>query len=131
MDWVIQILDNGLNYITEGGVRATWAGDSAHRMTRPRPDTAQAYRNEAEAGIALRETGFARKGTFITKYSDTNGLDIDASIRKSLSNVSSWGECNYGWAFVTSTSVVSNSYATSRRPQYPHSLGQDGKDQGS
>lgn len=54
-------------------------------------DTAQAYRNETEAGIALRESGLSREGVFITtKYSGTNGLDIRTSIRNSLTNVSSW-----------------------------------------
>ncbi|KAH0835547.1 Aldo keto reductase [Lanmaoa asiatica] len=55
VDQVMQALDNGFNHI----------------------DTAQAYRNEAEAGIALRETGLSRADIFITtKYSGTNGLDI-------------------------------------------------------
>ncbi|KAG6372477.1 NADP-dependent oxidoreductase domain-containing protein [Boletus reticuloceps] len=48
-------------------------------------DTAQAYRNETEAGIALRETSLSREDLFITtKYSGTNGLDVDTSIRNSL-----------------------------------------------
>ncbi|KAI0261214.1 Aldo/keto reductase [Gloeopeniophorella convolvens] len=48
-------------------------------------DTAQAYGNEEEAGIALRESGLARKDVFITtKYSGRDGLGIEGSIRSSL-----------------------------------------------
>lgn len=51
-------------------------------------DTAQAYRNEAEAGKAVRESGLARKDIFITtKYSGSNGLDVETSIANSLENV--------------------------------------------
>jgi len=51
-------------------------------------DTAQAYRNEAEAGIAIRESGLARNDIFITtKYSGLNGLDIKTSIANSLANL--------------------------------------------
>ncbi|RDB16633.1 NADPH-dependent conjugated polyketone reductase C1 [Hypsizygus marmoreus] len=51
-------------------------------------DTAQAYRNEAEAGIAIRESGLARKDIFITtKYSGLDGLDIPTSIQNSLKNL--------------------------------------------
>lgn len=51
-------------------------------------DTAQAYRNEAEAGAAIRESGLKREELFITtKYSGTNGLDIETSINNSLKNV--------------------------------------------
>ncbi|KAF8129833.1 Aldo/keto reductase [Boletus edulis] len=51
-------------------------------------DTAQAYRNETEAGIALRETSLSREDVFITtKYSGTNGLDVDTSIRNSVTNL--------------------------------------------
>lgn len=51
-------------------------------------DTAQAYRNEAEAGIAIRESGLERKEIFITtKYSGLDGLDIKTSINNSLKNV--------------------------------------------
>ncbi|KAF8553078.1 Aldo/keto reductase [Imleria badia] len=64
-DKVIQALDNGFSHI----------------------DTVQAYRNEAETGIALRETSLSREDVFITtKYSGTNGLDIGTSIRNSLAN---------------------------------------------
>ncbi|KAF5370928.1 hypothetical protein D9615_009814 [Tricholomella constricta] len=50
--------------------------------------SAQAYRNEAEAGIAIRESGLAREDIFITtKYSGLDGLDIPTSIRNSLKNL--------------------------------------------
>ncbi|KAJ7097606.1 NADP-dependent oxidoreductase domain-containing protein [Mycena epipterygia] len=48
-------------------------------------DTAQVYRNETEAGIAIRDSGLPRKDVFITtKYSGMDGLDIQTSIRNSL-----------------------------------------------
>ncbi|KAH8996666.1 Aldo/keto reductase [Lactarius akahatsu] len=51
-------------------------------------DTAQSYRNEEEAGIAVRESGLARQDIFITtKYSGLNGLDIETSIQNSLKNL--------------------------------------------
>lgn len=51
-------------------------------------DTAQSYRNEEEAGRAVRESGLARKEVFITtKYSGLDGLDIETSIHNSLKNV--------------------------------------------
>ncbi|KAK7050571.1 Aldo/keto reductase [Favolaschia claudopus] len=51
-------------------------------------DTAQAYRNEAEAGTAIRESGLERKEIFITtKYSGLDGLDIKTSINNSLENL--------------------------------------------
>ena len=53
-----------------------------------RSDTAQAYRNEEEAGKAVRESGLARQDIFITtKYSGLNGLDIETSIQNSLKKV--------------------------------------------
>ena len=53
-----------------------------------RSDTAQNYRNEEEAGIAVRESGLARNEIFITtKYSGLNGLDIETSIQNSLKKV--------------------------------------------
>lgn len=52
-------------------------------------DTAQSYRNEAEAGRAFKESGLARSDVFITtKYSGLDGLDIPTSINNSLKNVS-------------------------------------------
>ncbi|KAF7365709.1 Aldo/keto reductase [Mycena venus] len=51
-------------------------------------DTAQSYRNEAEAGIAIRDSGLERKEIFITtKYSGLDGLDIKTSIANSLKNL--------------------------------------------
>ncbi|KAJ7480661.1 Aldo/keto reductase [Mycena latifolia] len=51
-------------------------------------DTAQAYRNEAEAGVAIRESGLSRKEIWITtKYSGLDGLDIKTSIQNSLKNL--------------------------------------------
>jgi diketogulonate reductase-like aldo/keto reductase len=51
-------------------------------------DTAQSYRNEAEAGLAIRESGLGRNDIFITtKYSGLNGLDIETSIHNSLKNL--------------------------------------------
>ncbi|KAJ7162836.1 Aldo/keto reductase [Mycena filopes] len=51
-------------------------------------DTAQSYRNESEAGTAIRESGLARKEIFITtKYSGLDGLDIKTSIKNSLKNL--------------------------------------------
>ncbi|KAJ7621365.1 Aldo/keto reductase [Roridomyces roridus] len=48
-------------------------------------DTAQVYRNETEAGTAIRESGLAREDVFITtKYSGLDGLDVHTSIRNSL-----------------------------------------------
>ncbi|KAJ3872488.1 Aldo/keto reductase [Lentinula edodes] len=51
-------------------------------------DTAQAYRNEAEAGKAILDSGLKRSEIFITtKYSGLNGLDIKTSIKNSLENL--------------------------------------------
>ena len=53
-------------------------------------DTAQAYRNESEAGTAIRESGLKREEIYVTtKYSGLEGLDVQTSIRNSLKNVSS------------------------------------------
>jgi hypothetical protein len=58
------------------------------RAIRALADTAQAYRNEEEAGRAVRESGLARKDIYITtKYSGLDGLDIETSIHNSLKNV--------------------------------------------
>jgi diketogulonate reductase-like aldo/keto reductase len=46
------------------------------------------YRNEEEAGRAVRESGLARRDLFITtKYSGLHGLDIETSIHNSLKNL--------------------------------------------
>ncbi|KAI0821089.1 Aldo/keto reductase [Irpex lacteus] len=51
-------------------------------------DTAQSYRNETEAGKALRDSGLARKDVYITtKFSGTDGADIETSIKDSLKNL--------------------------------------------
>ncbi|THV01948.1 Aldo/keto reductase [Dendrothele bispora CBS 962.96] len=51
-------------------------------------DTAQAYRNEAEAGQAIRDSGLKRDEIFITtKFSGSNGLDMRTSINNSLKNL--------------------------------------------
>ncbi|KZT18405.1 Aldo/keto reductase [Neolentinus lepideus HHB14362 ss-1] len=51
-------------------------------------DTAQSYRNEAEAGQAFKESGLSRSDVFITtKYSGTGGLDVETSIQNSLGNL--------------------------------------------
>jgi hypothetical protein len=47
------------------------------------------YRNEQEAGIAIRDSGLKREEIYVTtKYSGMDGLDIHTSIRNSLKNVS-------------------------------------------
>ena len=51
-------------------------------------DTAQGYRNEEEAGKAIRESGLARKDIYITtKFSGRDDLTIEEAIHASLSNV--------------------------------------------
>ncbi|KAG6888593.1 hypothetical protein C0995_007112 [Termitomyces sp. Mi166 len=51
-------------------------------------ETAQGFRNEAEAGVAIRESGLARSDIYITtKFSGLNGLDIPTSIKNSLNNL--------------------------------------------
>ena len=57
-------------------------------LTSLNKDTAQAYRNEKEAGLALKESGLSRSDVFITtKWSGVDGLDVATSIRNSVSNV--------------------------------------------
>ncbi|RPD65384.1 Aldo/keto reductase [Lentinus tigrinus ALCF2SS1-7] len=51
-------------------------------------DTAQGYRNEEEAGKAIRESGLARKDIYITtKFSARDGLSIEESIQGSLKDL--------------------------------------------
>jgi diketogulonate reductase-like aldo/keto reductase len=51
-------------------------------------DTAQAYKNEIEAGVAIRKSGLKREEIYVTtKYSGLNGLDVQTSIRNSLKSV--------------------------------------------
>ncbi len=60
-------------------------------------DTAQSYRNEVEAGKAIRESGLAREEIYVTtKYSGLDGLDIETSIQNSLANVSGLHTCESG-----------------------------------
>jgi len=51
-------------------------------------DTAQSYRNESEAGTAIRESGLKREEIYVTtKYSGLDGLDVQTSIYNSLKNL--------------------------------------------
>ncbi|KAF7362533.1 NADPH-dependent conjugated polyketone reductase C1 [Mycena venus] len=93
MPWETHELDDG--YKIPGLAFGTWklgTGDGpidqvnqAISVGFSHIDTAQLYRNETEAGIAIRDSEHAREDIFITtKYSRTNGLDIQTSIRNSL-----------------------------------------------
>ena len=54
-------------------------------------DTTPSYDNETAVGIALRESGLSREDVYITtKYTRSNGLGVDASMRNSLRDVSSY-----------------------------------------
>ncbi|KAF9479129.1 Aldo/keto reductase [Pholiota conissans] len=51
-------------------------------------DTAQNYRNEPEAGMAIRSCGLPRESIFVTtKWSRLDGLDIATSFKNSLKNL--------------------------------------------
>lgn len=51
-------------------------------------DTAQSYRNEYEAGVAIRDSGLSRDELFVTtKYSGVDGKGIEQSVKESLANV--------------------------------------------
>ncbi|KAI0360739.1 Aldo/keto reductase [Trametes cingulata] len=68
-----------------GGAQATDYVDQAISVGFSHIDTAQAYRNEEEAGKAIRESGLAREDIYITtKFSGRDGLDIETSIQNSL-----------------------------------------------
>ncbi|THH26771.1 hypothetical protein EUX98_g7417 [Antrodiella citrinella] len=70
------------------GQQATDNVDQAIDVGFTHIDTAQSYRNEAEAGVAIHESGLAREDLFITtKYSGLNGLDVETSIQNSLQNL--------------------------------------------
>lgn len=87
-DQVNQAISVGFSHIGMSFIIPFFSVDlsAAHAL-----DTAQNYRNEAEAGVAIRESGLARDKIFITtKFSGLNGLDIPTSIRDSLRNVSLW-----------------------------------------
>ncbi|KAI0071306.1 Aldo/keto reductase [Panus rudis PR-1116 ss-1] len=71
-----------------GGQQATDKVDQAISVGFNHIDTAQSYRNEKEAGVAIKESGLDRKDLYITtKYSGLNGLDIETSINNSLENL--------------------------------------------
>ncbi|KAJ6618184.1 hypothetical protein B0H10DRAFT_1947795 [Mycena sp. CBHHK59/15] len=71
-------------------------------------DTAQLYRNETEAGIAICDSGLAYEDISITtKYSGSDNLDIQTSIRNSLkylgvSYVDLYSSTRPAWPFRTS-----------------------------
>ncbi|KAH8103302.1 Aldo/keto reductase [Cristinia sonorae] len=70
------------------GQTATDNVDQAISIGFTHVDTAQSYRNEAEAGVAIHESGLAREDIYITtKYSGLNGLDVETSIQNSLQNL--------------------------------------------
>ncbi|KAH9919462.1 Aldo/keto reductase [Epithele typhae] len=67
------------------GDQATGHVDEAINVGFSHVDTAQSYRNEVEAGKAIKDSGLSRKDIFITtKYSGVDGLDIETSIQNSL-----------------------------------------------
>ncbi|TFY68258.1 hypothetical protein EVJ58_g1102 [Rhodofomes roseus] len=71
-----------------GGQQSTDKVDQALSVGFSHIDTAQSYRNEYEAGIAIHESGLAREDLWITtKYSGLNGLGIETSIQNSLQNL--------------------------------------------
>jgi hypothetical protein len=60
------------------------------------------YRNETEAGTAIRESGLARSEIFVTtKFSGVDGLDIRTSIRNSLKYVSLHAIFSKGMTFIS------------------------------
>ncbi|KAF7304457.1 Aldo-keto reductase [Mycena chlorophos] len=63
-------------------------GSILNRSMRRGVDTAQAYRNEYEAGVAIRDSGLPRDQLFITtKYSGVDGKGIKQSVKESLANL--------------------------------------------
>lgn len=87
-DYVDQAISVGFSHI---GTYETWRPGRGRQqlMCRLATDTAQAYRNEEEAGKAIRESGLPRKDLYITtKFSGRDGLDIETSIQNSLKYVS-------------------------------------------
>jgi len=71
-----------------GGQQSTEKVDQAISAGFNHVDTAQAYRNETEAGAAIAQSGLPREDIFITtKYSGLNGLDVETSIQNSLKNL--------------------------------------------
>ena len=61
-----------------------------------RLDTAQAYRNEEEAGQAIAASGLKREDIFITtKFSGRDNLSIAESIQDSLKKVRFYERTSY------------------------------------
>ncbi|KAH9918623.1 Aldo/keto reductase [Fomitopsis serialis] len=96
MPWDLIKLNNGTSipgvafgtWTLGGGQQSTDKVDQAISVGFSHIDTAQSYRNEYEAGIAIHESGLAREDLYITtKYSGLNGLDIETSIHNSLNNL--------------------------------------------
>ena len=107
-------------------------------------DTAQVYRNEAEAGQAFKESGLARDDVFITtKWSGLGGLDIQTSIQNSLKNVRIQLSDQSGPAletnfFYLATIMIARRklcrplpypLSTPRSTRYPDRMGSDGESQ--
>src|SRR3954454_16925701 len=57
-----------------------WALEAGYRHV----DTAQAYRNEASVGRALRDSGVPREDVFITTKFYPGANDADAAVERSL-----------------------------------------------
>ncbi|PCH38897.1 Aldo/keto reductase [Wolfiporia cocos MD-104 SS10] len=96
MPWDLIPLNNGTSipsiafgtWTLGGGQQSIDNVDQAISVGFNHIDTAQSYRNEKEAGIAIHESGLAREDVFITtKYSGLNGLDVETSIQNSLENL--------------------------------------------
>lgn len=84
IDKVDQAISAGFDHIGT----CTYPNNSQYMSLTEKTDTAQAYRNETEAGKALRDSGLARKDVYITtKFSGTDGAEIETSIKDSLKNV--------------------------------------------
>ncbi|KZT70674.1 Aldo/keto reductase [Daedalea quercina L-15889] len=96
MPWDLIKLNNGTSipsiafgtWTLGSGQQSTDKVDQAISVGFNHIDTAQAYRNEYEAGVAIQESGLAREDLYITtKYSGLNGLDVETSIQNSLNNL--------------------------------------------
>ncbi|EPS94973.1 hypothetical protein FOMPIDRAFT_1133350 [Fomitopsis schrenkii] len=96
MPWDVIKLNNGTTipsiafgtWTLGGGQQSTDKVDQALSVGFNHVDTAQSYRNEYEAGVAIHESGLARSDLYITtKYSGLNGLGIETSIHNSLNNL--------------------------------------------
>jgi len=96
MPWTTIKLNDGTTIPTiafgtgslKNGQHAVDAVDQAISVGFDHIDTAQSYRNEQEAGQAIKDSGLKRNELYITtKYSGLNGLDIETSIRNSVKNL--------------------------------------------